>query len=256
MKTIALIFTLNLIFPFLCAAAETNQVATVQTNAVITTNNIGPVLSRAIEGCLEKAQQPRTTGIVAVFNKWHLDLEDEIKDKTESGLSAVRTDRGVAEIFATTVFVVIDPANKIPLDDKERIDFEAGLCALALGNEGNVIILDMTNFTPEQKAKLRNIIISKLKERNSNAVDENGHKLDYDKLFSDYQVNEVGFVEEGGAKTADWKPHARQMMPYHSLDSHYDDKVVELMDKAQKTYLQWKGITVTNTVEKPVESPK
>lgn len=272
MKLLLKIYLLLVCLALSSQAAETNSTAADQTNspAVRVQGTLLPAqaIGRAVKGLFQRERQIKTAGTVAVYDTPTSGIVELMGDKMQRGISCVRNDRGSAEDFHDTVFVVIDPDNPKAFNKADEDLYVAGLCALALGNEASVLILDLTDFKPEDKEKLKALMIAQLKSKSGDARDTDGKKLDYDMLFKEDQINTVAFIAEDASKPKERTPdnffetaQRGELTPIHSLDARYDDKVGVLMDKAQTTFLSWhperrKDDTPTNATNQPVNEKK
>lgn len=211
------------------AAASTNS-----PKASAVTNNIGKEISEAIKSCKVNEEHDYTSGLVMIEDSVRPALVEYLNEMADGKNGNFRSEGGKRdEKFYSVVLVVIEPTNKIPCN-REHWDFYiAGLCSLALGNEANVFIIDMTKFSSADKKLVRDTLSTKLGPKMKGQKDDKGKPIDLDQLLAECQVNTIGLVALDTSKP-------KVLTPIHSTDARYEEHVEGLMDKALATYNSWK----------------
>ena len=193
-------------------------------NAAVT-NTIGLDIASTITTCKLTEGHHYTRGFVAHLRKRRPDLVEFLSVLMEGAKASTRIDRGYPEKFSSAALVVVDPNNKVPFNRDNWDSYIAGLCALALGNEANIVVLDMTTFSAADKKLVRETLSAKLGPRMKDQKDREGKPMDLDKLLTERQVNTIGLVALDASRP-------QVLTPIHSADARYQDIVGGLMKKA------------------------
>lgn len=203
------------------------------TNTTTANNNIGRDVGNGLKSCQHNEMHRNSVGFIAVINDMTDETPDFFNRVMDGKKSSLRTDRGYPESFSNTILIVIDPANKVAVNQEKVDSYISAICAFPLGNEANVVVLDMTNFKDNEKTLMRKTILDKIGAKVTGQVSEDGKKLDLDTLLNEKQLNTIGLIAEDPTKP-------QELTPFHSADARYDEKVEALCDKAIATYNSWK----------------